>query len=63
MKSNAPLFVRFISLLDIETYNRWEKMMKLCEALLTVEEHRIAGRRGCTLDELDTYLEEVIAEV
>lgn len=49
--------------MDIETYNRWEKMMKLCEALLTVEEHRIAGRRGCTLDELDTYLEEVIAEV
>lgn len=49
--------------MDIETYNCWEKMMKLREELLTAEEDRVVGRRGCTLDELDTYLEEVIAEV
>lgn len=30
--------------MDIETYNRWEKMMKLREELLTVEEDRISGR-------------------
>ncbi len=49
--------------MDIETYNRREKMLKLREELLVVEEDRIAGRSGCTLDELDAYLDEVIAEV
>ncbi len=39
--------------MDIETYNRREKMLKLREELLAVEEDRIAGRTGCTLDELD----------
>ena len=48
---------------DIETYNRWEKMLKLREELLAVEEDRIAGRSGCTLDELDAYLDDVIDEV
>ena len=49
--------------MDIETYNRREKMLKLREELLAVEEDRMAGRTGCTLDELDAYLDEVIAEV
>ena len=49
--------------MDIETYNRREKMLKLREELLAVEEDRIAGRNGCTLDELDAYLDDVIAEV
>ena len=47
----------------IETFNRREKMLKLREELLAVEEDRMAGRTGCTLDELDAYLDEVIAEV
>ena len=46
--------------MDIETYNRREKMLKLREELLSVEEDRLAGRIGCTLDELDAYLDEVI---
>ena len=49
--------------MDIETYNRREKMLKLREELLAVEEDRIAGRTGCDLDELDAYLDVVIAEV
>ena len=49
--------------MDIETFNRREKMLKLREELLAVEEDRIAGRCGCTLEELDDYLNEVIAEV
>ncbi len=49
--------------MDIETYNRREKMLKLREELLAVEEDRMAGRAGCTLDELDVYLDDVIAEV
>lgn len=47
---------------DIETYNRWEKMLKLREELLAVEEDRMAGRKGYTLDELDSYLDDVIGE-
>ena len=46
-----------------ETYNRREKMLKLREELLAVEEDRIAGRIGCTIDELDAYLDDVIAGV
>ena len=49
--------------MDIETYNRREKMIQLREELLSIEEDRIAGRSGCSLDELDAYLDEVIAEV
>ena len=32
--------------MDIETYNRREKMLKLREELLAVEEDRMAGRTG-----------------
>ncbi len=49
--------------MDIETFNRREKMLKLREELLAVEEDRLAGRDGCTVDELDTYLDEVLAGV
>ena len=31
--------------------------------LIAVEEDRIAGRNGCTIDELDAYLDDVIAGV
>ena len=37
-------------------------MLKLREELLAVEEDRLAGRTGCSLDELDTYLENIIEE-
>lgn len=49
--------------MDIETYNRREKMLKLREELLSVEEDRISGRSGCTLDELEKYLDDIIEEV
>ena len=48
--------------MDIEIYNRWEKMLKLREKLLAVDEDRMAGRKGYTLDELDSYLDDVIGE-
>lgn len=46
--------------MDIETYNRRERMLKLREELLAVEEDKLAGRTGCTLQELDDYLEGII---
>ena len=49
--------------MDIETYNRREKMLKLREELLAIEEDRFEGRAGCTLDELSDYLDDVIAGV
>ena len=49
--------------MDIEAFNRREQMLKLREELLAVEEDRMAGNVGCTIDELDEYLDGVIAEV
>ena len=49
--------------MDIETYNRREKMLKLREELLAIEEDRLEGRAGCTLDELSGYLDDVIGGV
>ena len=39
-----------------------EKLLKLREELLAVEEDRIAGKVGCTLEELDAYLDTIIDE-
>ncbi|HHV13650.1 MAG TPA: type II toxin-antitoxin system Phd/YefM family antitoxin [Clostridiales bacterium] len=49
--------------MDIDTFTRREKMLKLREELLAVEEDKIAGRAGCDIEELDVYLDEIIAEV
>ncbi len=49
--------------MDIATFNRREKMLKLREELLAVEEDRMAGRSGCTVDELDACLDDVIEGV
>ena len=67
-KTKEPVFLTKngegdLVVMDIETYDRREKMLKLREELLAVEEDRLAGRTGCTLDELDTYLDEIIAGV
>lgn len=49
--------------MDIESFNRREKMLQLREELLAIEEDRMAGRKGCTLDELEDYLDDIISEV
>ena len=49
--------------MDIDTFNRREKMLKLREELLAVEEDRLQDRGGCSLDELDAYLDDVMAGV
>ena len=49
--------------MDIEAFTRREKMLKLREELLAVEEDRMAGRTGVTPDELDSYLDSIIDEV
>lgn len=48
--------------MDIESFARREKMLALREQLLSVEEDRLAGRKGCTIDELDSYLDAILSE-
>ena len=49
--------------MDIGAFARREKMLKLREELLAVEEDRLVGRAGVTPDELDKYLDDIIDEV
>ena len=67
-KTEEPVFLTKngegdLVVMDIETFNRWEKMLKLREELLAVEEDRLAGRKGCSPDELEEYLNNIIAVV
>ena len=52
-----------IVVMDVESFVRREKMLKLREELLAIEEDRISGRTGVTPDELENYLENIISEV
>lgn len=45
--------------MDIETYARREQMLQLREELLAVEEDKIAGRTGSSIDELESYLDDI----
>ncbi len=67
-KTSEPVFLTKngegdLVVMDIETFNRREKMLKLREDLLAVEESRLAGNKGFTLKELDLYLDKIIEEV
>ena len=46
--------------MDIASFTKREKMLRLREELLAVEEDRMAGRMGCDLDELDAYLDDIL---
>ena len=46
--------------MDIETYARREQVLQLREELLAVEEDKIAGRTGSSIDELESYLDDII---
>lgn len=48
--------------MDIASFEQREKMLVLRENLLTVEEERLAGRAGVSVDELDSYLDAVIGD-
>ncbi|MDO4487186.1 MAG: type II toxin-antitoxin system Phd/YefM family antitoxin [Bacillota bacterium] len=64
-KSAEPVFLTKngegdLVVMDIETYNKREKMLQLREELLAVEEDKMAGRAGCSIDELESYLDDII---
>ena len=52
-----------IVVMDIAAFTRRKKIIKLREELLAVEEYRLAGNKGYTPDELDSYLTSIIDEV
>ena len=48
--------------MDIETFNRREKMLKLSEELLAVEEDRMNGSQGYSVSEVVQMMNNVIDE-
>ena len=48
--------------MDIDAFTRREKMLKLREELLTVEEERLHGEPGYTVDEVASMMEQAIRE-
>ena len=46
-----------------EVTSKDDAMQELRDELLAIEDDRLQGRSGCTIDELDLYLDDVIAEV
>ena len=66
-KTMAPVYLTKngegdLVVMDVESFARREKMLKLREELLAVEEDRAMGRWGCTIDELDEYLDAILGE-
>lgn len=66
-KSKEPVYLTKngegdLVIMDIESFTRREKMLKLRENLLAVEEDRAMGLRGSTIDELDHFLDSVLGE-
>ena len=49
--------------MDIDAFTRREKMLKLREELLAVEEERLHGEPDYTVDEVASMMEQAIREV
>lgn len=66
-KTTEPVFLTKngegdLVVMDIETFERREKMLKLREELLAVEEDRLHGAKDYTVDEVMEYLDNIIEE-
>lgn len=48
--------------MDIDSYNRREKMIKLREELLSVEEDKMKGRTGYSIDDVISMMQSAIKE-
>ena len=67
-KSGEPVFLTKngegdLVVMDIEAFTRREKMLKLREELLAVEEDRLHGAPDYSVDEVSAMMESVIREV
>lgn len=66
-KTAEPIFLtkngeRDLVVMDIETYNRREKMLKLREELLVVEEDKMRGSKGYSVDDVAAMMRSAIKE-
>lgn len=67
-KSGEPVYLTKngegdLVVMDLEAFIRREKMLKLREELLAVEEERLHGATGYSIDEVTTMLEQSISAV
>ena len=67
-KTAEPIFLTKngegdLVVMDIETYNRREKMLKLREELLAGEEDRLHGSKGYSVSEVASMMRNAIKEV
>lgn len=49
--------------MDIGAFARRESMLRLRENLVAVEEDRLAGKKGVSIDDLDEMIKKAIKEV
>jgi PHD/YefM family antitoxin component YafN of YafNO toxin-antitoxin module len=66
-KTAEPIFLTKngegdLVVMDIETYNRREKMLKLREELLVVEEDKMRGSKGYSVDDVAAMMRSAIKE-
>ena len=66
-KTEEPVFLTKngegdLVVMDIGTYNRREKMQKLREELLAVEEDRMRGSKGYSVEEVTAMMRNAIRE-
>ena len=66
-KTAEPIFLTKngegdLVVMDIETYNRREKMLKLREKLLAVEEDKMRGSKGYSVDNVAAMMRSAIKE-
>ncbi len=66
-KTEEPVFLTKngegdLVVMDMETYNRREKMLKLREELLAVEEDRMHGSNGYSVDDVSAMMRSAIQE-
>lgn len=67
-KSGEPVYLTKngegdLVVMDIESFTKREKMLKLREELLAVEEARLNGEKGFSIDEVATAMETAISGV
>ena len=67
VEAGSPVFLTKngegdLVVMDIDTYNRREKMLKLREELLSVEEDRMRGSEGYSIDEVTSMMRSAIKE-
>lgn len=66
-KTGEPVFLTKngegdLVVMDIATFSRREKMLKLREELLSVEEDRLSGEKGYSINEVAEMMQKAIKE-